>query len=299
MWALAELWPTEIEPLYSSEDYADPGRAPPDLAPSPVRGRPVSVEWPVYKLAPGVDTAEVATTLRKVDPLRHGMRHLMLRGAGGVTPADRSRDAGTLIRDQGLPIAFIQAGFEHGFVMGYPGHAGYPEDFDPRRQPWYTRPLARGAAEWLAPFHDASSGGMVLSCATAIVTDGGDKAGAVVVEMPLARVREDFLSLRDMPGIVRLLLLDTAGEVMAVSGAAGEHGSGGDAAAAGAGVPDAYRDLLLGDIAARRSGFATWQEGDREMLLAYDRLASNGWYLVAEADAAAVLAHHEKADPDD
>ena len=280
----------ETGPLYIDADFRDPARAPPDLVSSPAYGTGISVEWPVYVLAPGVAISDVEPTMRRVDALRHGFRHLMLRTRGAPPPDERSDAARSLIAHANLPVHLLQVGFAQGFVIAYPGRAGFPADYDPRTRPWYTQATRAGHTQWLAPFDDKSGRGAVLSVATPIAVDTGEAVGVAAVEMSLARVRREFLDVAQLPGIDRLLLLDAGGNVLAVSGLEEEHGARAPDTVTDAALPQSYRNDVLVDIARRRSGFLSYDDGPRELLLSYHRLGANGWYLLAEADADAVLA---------
>ncbi|MCA8967010.1 MAG: hypothetical protein KDC48_19170, partial [Planctomycetes bacterium] len=276
--------------LYFEADFRDPARSPPDLVASPVYGTSISVDWPVYELAPGVDRATLLPVLRRIESLRHGMRHLTLRAAGDGSPETDREAARRMISHADLPVSFMQVGFEQGFLIAYPGRAGFPDDYDPRTRPWYADTVRSGRTRWLPPFDDLSGRGRMLAAATPVQVDGGEVVGVATVEMTLARVRADFLDTHALPGIERLLLLDDQGTVLAVSGAAEEHGARSRADTALPALPDAYRDTVMTDIAARRSGFIEFGDGPRDLLLSYHRLGANGWYLLAEADAAVVTA---------
>ena len=72
-----------------------------------------------------------------------------------------------------------------GIHSSYPGHGGYPEDYDPRVRPWYLRALRTGALTWNAPIVDASTRQVILPVSMPIHEPDGSVAGVTGVDVEL------------------------------------------------------------------------------------------------------------------
>src|SRR5262249_38239616 len=82
------------EPFYLNEDFNNPAHQPPALTPSPYYGKPVSVEFPVYKLAPGVTTDSVSDRIQHLAMLRPVFKDVLLESFQEnpeTIPADEAR----------------------------------------------------------------------------------------------------------------------------------------------------------------------------------------------------------------
>lgn len=122
---------------YTNETIADPSNGPADYAFSEVYGFPVSVDYHVYKLAPGIDEETVKPTLQRLNPLRHSFKSLMLKSYKDKVAHDDDQAAHEIIMNEGLPLVWSYIGLEEGIMAEYPGKTGYPDAFDPRQRPWY------------------------------------------------------------------------------------------------------------------------------------------------------------------
>ena len=94
---------------------------------------------------------------------------------GSMIPAYRA------LLDRAGPLIFGQYTATAAGVHGkYPGHGGYPEDFDPRERRWYTD-AARlldgdeltGASAWVPPTVDATTRHVVITVSRAVRLDAG------------------------------------------------------------------------------------------------------------------------------
>ena len=120
---------------YDYKDFADPERAPPDLAESSVYGFPISVGWHAFKLAPGVEYEQVENLVRIINPLRHTFKRMILKSHHMEVAVDDDETASRVIRDEGLPLVWTYIGLENGIFAEFPGKAGYHPDYDPRKRP--------------------------------------------------------------------------------------------------------------------------------------------------------------------
>ena len=73
---------------------------------------------------------------------------------------------------------------ESGFHTSYPGHGGYPDDYDPRKREWYIGAKATRELEWyLMP--DVSTGTVTLCAAAPVRRGDGSFAGVTAIDVPL------------------------------------------------------------------------------------------------------------------
>jgi sigma-B regulation protein RsbU (phosphoserine phosphatase) len=84
----------------------------------------------------------------------------------------------------------------NGLGVSYPGHGGYPANFDPRQTPAYERASeALTKIAWTAPYLDPATGRMIFSLTGPVRDVGGDMIGMVAVDVELA----DLLGRETMP----------------------------------------------------------------------------------------------------
>lgn len=80
-----------------------------------------------------------------------------------------------------------------GVHSSYPGHGGYPAEYDPRTREWYRRALAAAGTAWtLGP--DVSSGVMNLTCSMPVRNPQGSIAGVTAIDVHLKHVLEGLRS---------------------------------------------------------------------------------------------------------
>jgi phosphoserine phosphatase RsbU/P len=92
-----------------------------------------------------------------------------------------------------------------GLQQAYPGHGGYPEDFDPRQRPWYLRaveayerarhPSPDAAVTWVPPMVDAATRDLVLTVAAPVVDHAGNLRGVTALDVSM----RGLLSRATMP----------------------------------------------------------------------------------------------------
>jgi len=175
---LAVESPPERE-LYLAEDF-DGERPPPDLNFSPrhlrVIGRrhfmpvPISLNEPVFKLPPGM--------------LQSSTRQDMLRLAQAV-PTYRA-----LQERYGDLLHWHFTSLESGVHCSYPGHGGYPVDYDPRQRRWYARAKMGSDVVWTLPYTDATSRRTVLTAAMAVRGPDGQIAGVTGIDITVSALLE-------------------------------------------------------------------------------------------------------------
>jgi len=190
--------------FYLSTDFDDPDRAPPDLTDAvDRRGRPIdnrrySLGHPAIHLAPGtnIDDPLVLADIKTLLTLTDAFRQSRIFGQGLA--------AGHYISTK------------RGVHMKYPGHGGYPPNFDPRMRVWYQLAIELNENDdypqdrpiWSPPIIDASSGRSMISVSMPI----RDAAGEIVAVTGLDLRFSDLLAQVGLAvawaGDTQLLIID-------------------------------------------------------------------------------------------
>ncbi len=174
-------------PVYRAPDVAAARNAPPDMADDAAYAKrladggserlPISRDAPVIYRPPGA------------------------RGKNGedVRLASLGPTFSLLRAELGDLLLFASVTLEDGSHVSFPGHAGYPADYDPRERPWYTAAKAAfapfapagGPVIWNAPAVDAATGQVTLTLSKALAGPGGRFLGVASLDVPLARVLQE------------------------------------------------------------------------------------------------------------
>jgi len=72
---------------------------------------------------------------------------------------------------------------ESGLHSVYPGHGGYPSDYDPRARAWYRAAAESDGFVWSSPIIDASTGRVVNTISKAIRHEDGRLAGVTAIDI--------------------------------------------------------------------------------------------------------------------
>jgi len=250
--ALTSKPPEPVE-AYFLADFQGGARPPPDYATSTAYGVPISLAHPVLLEGDG-GHRDVARLL----PLHPQL----LRAVATTLPGEPARTPTALRQRLEAPdahAAYATVALERGGVMSFPGHAGFPEGYDPRARPWYQTGRAASDATWGAPYVDAGSGELNLPCSAPVVVDG-TTVGVASLKLSLAAVVGDLLSGDQGTRA----LIDADGKVLA------RHPAGAQVAA------------------VDPTDVGTYQlEGQR--LRVVQPIESHGWALVVEGEADVLL----------
>ncbi len=77
---------------------------------------------------------------------------------------------------------------ESGFHTSYPGHGGYPDDYDPRVRRWYLAAKQADALLWIPPMPDVSTHTVPLALAMPVRRPDGSLAGVTAIDVPLNKI---------------------------------------------------------------------------------------------------------------
>ena len=132
----------------------------------------VSLDTVALHVAPGVSREAIAAEARRL---------------AGLAPA-----YARLARLDELGVLWHYTSLESGLHSAYPGHGGYPEEFDPRERPWYREALAKDGPIWSVPFVDVATRTVVSSVAQTIRGPNGEIAGVTGIDVSVPRIFHGF-----------------------------------------------------------------------------------------------------------
>jgi hypothetical protein len=283
--ALAHAEPTPDVKVYFSDDFASPATAPADVAPSRFYRRPISLEWPVIKLSPGVDPQSVAREVRVLGLLRPALRQAV---EAGIDEDDRSPAAlHEAFTNAGGEIARAFISTESGIHTSYPGVGGFQADYDARKRPKYLLAAHQKGLRWGNPYYDAFGLGMMLPASTALYGTDGEFVGVAGIVTTFDNIRQTLLPLHEEPNVEEAMLVDDDGDIVTTMKADDrvfvEAASDGDGETPANLRPLPYSSVRAA-IRAGRSGFVDVQTATGSRIVALYRLTSLGWYYVVVAD---------------
>jgi len=273
-------------PYYLDPDYAAPETAPPDYRRSAARGEPVSFGWPVLVLAPGVRERDVRPALRRLGGLRHAFRDLLLRShseASAVLPEDA---ATALLDEAGVPIVGTYVALAEGIHASFPGHTGYPADYDPRRRSWYLDTVDTFGPRWATPHLDINGQGLIVTCSMALYDTTHRFRGVAALELTFDHIVSEMADTRWLPpGAASVELLDKDGRVVLSSQRPlPEVTDSGSLILPAHPVP-----AVTAAVAAGTEGALEHSHGGTRTLTTLNRVEALGWTLVVSGPAADLL----------
>jgi len=284
---LLEHAPPNSERLYSRDDFNEPGRGPPDLAYSPLYERQVSIDYPVYKLAPGVRFEDVAPVLQRLAPLRYHFREALLgsRENRSRLAADEER---RLLTEEGVRVRWAYVGLAAGVMYSYPGKGTYPDDYDPRVRPWYELSAGLDGPQWGNAYWDIQGQGVVLPCSTSIYDSEGRLYGVVGIEVTFAELHSAILSQQGSDGSNARYLLDADGRVI-LSSRQDELTRDTETDEPTLRLREFPIAEVTDAIRHGEGGLVEIEVDGRLMLYAFSDIGTLGWYYVEELDADTIL----------
>jgi phosphoserine phosphatase RsbU/P len=163
---------------YFNADYEDQARGPAALTTLDKYNRavdgleapiPVTFDHQVFVLQGGVTRQETASDVNRLLPMTAVYRELHDDSPGLVQ--------------------WLYTCLETGLHSSYPGHGGYPAEFDARQRPWYRQAVESGQMTWTI-LSDVSTGKVNLSGSHVVRRPGGDIAGVCGIDVRMAGVLE-------------------------------------------------------------------------------------------------------------
>lgn len=174
--------PAHAPRLYFSKDYDEGVNLPegvgrsgrhyqrgPDGEPAPM---PVTYSQQVYFVVGGADEQAAAEDMRRLSTMPEAYRRLH--------------------RSQPEAMQWQYTALEPGVHTSFPGHGGYPPEYDPRVRPWYTQARAAGELVWGYPLVDVTTGTVMLTLSMPVRRPDGSFAGVTAIDLPVTGIFEKF-----------------------------------------------------------------------------------------------------------
>jgi sigma-B regulation protein RsbU (phosphoserine phosphatase) len=166
------------EEVFFAHDFDHPGSGPADLVLSSQHQKlaqngtstpkPVSYAHPNFLLAPGEKRDEVADDIGHLLHLEPILKHIS--------------------RQFDKDVFWVYASLESGVHISYPGHGGYPDDYDPRRRPWYVNAKKQNGLVWSAPTPDATTNQLTFTVSAPFFYTDGTLAGVAAIDVLIPNV---------------------------------------------------------------------------------------------------------------
>ncbi|MDQ7833271.1 MAG: SpoIIE family protein phosphatase [Desulfovibrionaceae bacterium] len=189
--------PPHIEPIFFDTDYdrrdprigvLEPPRILPDssAAHTAKSNIPITTDHMVFRLSPDADIPAALRDAQALTRLLPLLRIIYLR------------------HDDLMLWSYVS--LDNGLHCAYPGHGGYPPDYDPRRREWYTQAKALGRPVW-SIMVDANTQRTIATLSMPIHAPNGSIIGVTGVDFPLdTLLLESDLSRRWTPAVRSILL---------------------------------------------------------------------------------------------
>jgi len=287
------------DPLYTAADFQNEDAAPPDAEP-PSRGDKygtglVSTTTPVV-LPSGpleleneegdeeddeeTEPSPLRLRLERLSGLGRHFQRVLLRSHSERRAATNRSLARRTIMEVDIPVSWTFVALADGSLLSFPGHGGWPEDFQARKTQWYGDAAEEQAPVWgRVDVHPVTQAPILtVSQAVLDVTDATSGVAGVHLSMPRLvglLVPPEFA---DREG-VRAFILDEKGQVVVDS----EYDPS-DSSLDGLGDPFPIATVREAAVAHQ-----TGLERQDGQLYVYNRMTSNGWTYVLHGPEASLL----------
>lgn len=285
---LIENAPPNDELFYWISDFQNPKSAPPDHVYAPLYQRPVSIDYPVVKTAPGVRKEEVSELMQRLAPLRHHFKKMLLDSRNSMDPISEV-EVRRLLTVHGLPIRWAYIGLETGGVMySYPGKGTYPDEYDPRVRPWYKLGAHKNAVYWGNPYVDLQGQGLVLPCATSLYGKDNQFYGVLGMDVTFSDIIQGNLTRDHAVGVIESFLLDDNGRIVVRSSQINIRGVENKK------DPELKLDpfpvqIVRETVNRGESGLREAEIDGKSRLIVFYQMSSLHWYYVEEIDTAVYI----------
>ena len=287
---LIENAPRNEELFYWISDFQNPKSAPPDHEEAPLYGRPVSIDYPVVKTAPGVLKEEISDLMQRIAPLRHHFKKMLLDSRGSMESISEV-EARRLLTVHGLPIRWAYIGLEAGVMYSYPGKGTYPDDYDPRVRPWYKlgyKPANKNAVSWGNPYLDLQGQGLVLPCATSLYGKSDKFYGVLGMDVTFSDIIQDNLTREGSVGVIESFLLDNQGRIV-VQSSQTNIGRGGNSSNPVLDLKPFPVPAVMEAVKQGQSGLMETEIEGKSRLIVFYQMSSLKWYYVEQIDTAVYI----------
>jgi serine/threonine-protein kinase len=270
---LSKLPASDAAPYFEAS-FAAKETAPPDLAPSPRYGRPLSVLAPLTALGAGVEREPLDGLLRSLGLLGPAFRALLLDSSGADWRALPAPEQRRLIVDAGVPAYRATLALRERVTLSFPGMAGR-RPAGPREAELLAE-APRGVV-WGTP--SMIDGEPILAASAPLHDERGAFRGVAVLEVALSRLLARPPSA-ELDYVQSRTLVGRDGKVMADGG----KGTGD--------VPLAPE--VAAAIAEGKSGTIVAEVNGRRYQYAFQPLTTVDWYYVSVGEVGKMMASKGK-----
>ncbi|UXI67455.1 serine/threonine protein kinase [Tahibacter amnicola] len=267
---------------YTSSDFHQPGKAPPDLTASRQHQGKVSMQWPVWSVPKDAARADIEPAIRRLSGLQDYVREIYGRAATMAVSAQGNFYAEQTIdqTDDSSPIVAIIVGLENGVGMRYPGWDQLAPDYDPRSRPWYRLAAGKVEPQWGAPYLSSVSNLYELPLSVSLQDRDRKFLGVATALLLPEYLVQSLLDVDGTHGLRGLYLLAPNGLIMAQSGVAVRASS---APSDDNAAPVFPLQAVVDSVAKRRGGVISAPLLGSDCLVAFDVIEPLGWSVVAVA----------------
>lgn len=277
------------ESVYLLKEYRARGLPPSDLAAaSRYGGRPISTEYPVFIMAPGVSAASpgLRDTMQRLAPVRRNFQRMFLLSRRFhnplLTTQSPTTDLHQITGEQRGPLVWAYFALREGLLVMYPGQGSpdLPADYDPRQHPWYQDVAGKSGKFWGRPYRDRLGQGVLLSCSMPLLDGAGQLLGVAGIDVSLDYVIEQFMSI---PGqrVRESFLLDREGRIVVRSSDRHDDPNLIEARSIEKPVLYPYSDIVA-DLQAGKSSYREIDQNGQKVWIVYNDIKALEWTYVVE-----------------
>lgn len=231
-------------------------------------------------------------------PIPVSLRHAALYAAPGIETTAVTSDASRLASLASLlaevhrfhsDLVYWQyTALESGLHASFPGHGGYPANFDPRQRNWYTEQKGRKRFNWSRPQIDVTTRLSLISATMPLFDAHGDFIGVTGIDVRITSLLRSLQLPRHLATASRVLLTvpsPTNAPRIAIIARQDHTETGGDwqetptLETFALDDPNANRTLAA-DIRAKRDGFMRTSYQGQDSFCAYRRFGDDQSYLI-------------------
>ena len=267
------------EKLFSDKQFQKADTAPIGMCESPLYGMKLSLDYPVYKLSPGVKLEETREYIEKLFQLRGSFKKAIMSSIPGkpLTPENLKKLTECTL-NTGMPMRWIYVGLDCGVLVSYPGHSGYNDAYDVRKRPWFTDVKNKVGVKWGELYVDASGQGLMLPCSVALRDINGKFLGAVGIDLSFDFLTETLMK-KINSAVVEKYIVRKDGHILLTKSLQNykEHGA----------IKNTTIKEPLFPHAGVRKALAKGRSGviiDGDTIYIYSTILTIGHYLVAKVD---------------
>ena len=182
--------------FYNYQDFSKQGNsAPPGTVVSPLYKQNTSIDAGNYALAPGLQLSDAEKDIRALTPLSEMfLKFMAVSSPGTIYNQVELKRYRNQAMNTGFPIRWIYLGLENGLLLNFPGNGTLPDNYDPRKRPWYINSKKSEGVHWSTPYIDAFGQGLVISPSLCIRDKKGDIIGVASLDVTFDFIIKTMMS---------------------------------------------------------------------------------------------------------